>query len=67
MCKLEFFHLNSVKFRVTSYTDSCFHIKAAKTITSDQNIKAFSLDTSSTNRTFVNHNCNVTAVLGLYI
>ena len=67
MRKLEFFHLNRVKSRVTSYTDSGFHKKAAKTITSDQNIKAFSLETSSTDGTFVNHNCNVTTVLGLGI
>ena len=53
--------------RITSYNDSGNHKKAAETITSDQNMKAFSLDTSSKGGTFVNHNFYVTTVLGLWI
>ena len=67
MYKFEFFLLNSANSRVTSYTDLGIYKKVTKIITRDQTSKYFSLDTSSTNGTFVNHSCNVIAVLGLWI
>ena len=66
MCRFEFSLLHSTKSPVTSYTDSGIYKTAAKSITSNQNVKASSLDESSTDGTFVNHNCNVTGY-GLWI